>query len=38
MDSVDEAADLFAKVLCGPIFEAQASVMVESKRSTWYYY
>ena len=33
-ESTHQAADLFTKVLCGPMFETQASVVVGSKRST----
>ena len=33
VESTDQAADLFTKVLCGPMFEAQASVVTGSKRS-----
>ena len=33
VEPTDQAADLFTKVLCGPMFEAQASVVVGSKRS-----
>ena len=33
VESLDQAADLFTKVVCGPMFEAQASVVVGSKRS-----
>ena len=33
VESTDQAADLFTEVLCGPIYEAQANVVVGSKRN-----
>ena len=30
---MDQAADLFTKVLCSPMFETQATMVVKSKRS-----
>ena len=33
MESMDQAAVLFTKMLCGSMFEAQANVVVGSKRS-----
>ena len=33
MESMDQAADQFTKVLCSQMFEAQGNVVVKSKRS-----